>query len=135
MEYTETLKVPPIVQRLTFRFRNFSVSRLLPIFKGFGFGKFGPGKKTRFRKIWSRKKGSVSVSENLVSEIKSQFQFLKIWYRKKVSVSVSENLVSEKSLSFGQFGRGRKVPFRKIWSQKSLGLVSESLISEKKKSK
>ena len=33
-----------------------------------------------------------SVSENLVSEKKSQFQ--KIWSRKKVSVSVLENFVS-----------------------------------------
>merc|ERR1712115_229741 len=33
---------------------------------------------------------SVSVSENLVSENKSRYRFRKIWYRKKVSVSVSE---------------------------------------------
>ena len=46
-------------QRLTFRFRNFSVSKLLPNLWGFRF---------RFRKIWFRKKVSVSVSENLVSE-------------------------------------------------------------------
>ena len=60
---------------LTFRFRNFSVSRLLPIFEGFGFGEFGLGKKVL-----------VSVSENLVS--------------KKVSVSVSENLVLGKKARF-----------------------------------
>ena len=60
----------------------------------------------------------VSVSENLVSEKKSQFWFRKNWSGKKVSVSVSENrvseekyrfrfrknLVSEKSLGFGKFG-------------------------------
>ena len=34
---------------------------------GFGFGKLGLEKKSRFLKIWSRKKVSVSVSENLVS--------------------------------------------------------------------
>ena len=46
-------------QRLTFRFRNLGVSRLLPFFEGFGFsvGEFGLGKQV-----------SVSVSENLVSE-------------------------------------------------------------------
>ena len=66
----------------TSRFRNFC-----QFFEGigFGFGKFGIGKKV-----------SVSVSENLVSEKKSRYRFRKIWYRKKVSVSVSENLVSEK---------------------------------------
>ena len=58
---------------------------------GFGFGKFGFGKqvsvskkfglgqKSRFRNIWFRKKVSVSVSENLVSEKKSRFRFRKIW--------------------------------------------------------
>ena len=75
-------------QRLTFRFRNFLVSKLLPIFWGYRF---------RFRKIWYRKKSlgidfgklgigkkvSVSVSENLVSEKKSRYRFQKIWYRKK----------------------------------------------------
>ena len=57
---------------------------------GFGFGKFGLGNKSWFwfRKIWSRKKVSVSVSE--------------ILFRKKVSVS--ENLVLKKSLGFG-FGK------------------------------
>ena len=38
----------------------------------------------------------VSVLENLVSKKMYQFQFLKIWSRKKVSVSVSENLLWEK---------------------------------------
>ena len=40
-----------------------------------------------------------------------QFQFRKIWSRKKVSVSVSKNLVSEKSLGFGfgKFAMGKKV--------------------------
>ena len=37
-------------------------------------------KKSRFRKIWSKKKASVSVSESLVSEKKSRFQ--RIWSRK-----------------------------------------------------
>ena len=112
----------------TSRFQNFC-----QIFEGFGFGfgKFGFGKKVSgfgFKKIWSRKKVSVSVSENLVSEKKSRFRFWK-------------NLVSEKSLGFGfgKFGLGRKVSvsvsekfglgkksrfrFRKIWyRKKSLGI-------------
>ena len=46
-------------QSVTFRFRNFSVSRLLSIFGGLRF---------RFRRIWSWKKGSVS-------ENKSRYQF------------------------------------------------------------
>ena len=68
---------------------------------------------------------SVSVSENLVSDIKSRYRYRKIWSRKKslgigidkfglvrkVSVSVSENLVSEKKI---------------------LVSVSENLVSEKK---
>ena len=36
---------------------------------------------------------SVSVSENLVSEKKSRYRFRKIWYRKKVSVSVSVKIL------------------------------------------
>ena len=39
---------------------------------GFGFKKFGIGKKV-----------SVSFSENLVSEKKSRYRLRKIWYRKK----------------------------------------------------
>ena len=61
-------------------------SNLCQFLEGFviGFGKFGLGKKYRFRcqRIWSWKK--VSVLENLVL--------------KKVSVSVSENLVSGKKV-------------------------------------
>ena len=57
-------------QRLTFRFRNFSVSKLLPNLWGFRF---------RFRKIWFRKK-------------KSRFRFRKIWYRKKsIGIAFGQN--------------------------------------------
>ena len=66
---------------------------------GFGFGK-----------IWSRKKVSVPVSENLVSEEKYRFR---------------KNLVSEKSLGFGfgELGLGKKSQFRKIgYRKKSLGI-------------
>ena len=68
---------------------------------GFGFRKFGLGKKYwfRFRRIWSRiksigfgfgkfglgKKVLVLVSENLVSEKKSRYRFRsKFWYRHSV---------------------------------------------------
>ena len=67
---------------------------------------------------------SVSVSKNLVSEKSLGFGFEKIWSRKKVSVSVLENLdlekkswfrfrknlVSEKNLGlgFGKFGLGKE---------------------------
>ena len=94
-------------QRLTFRFRNFSVSRLLPIFWGFRF---------QFRRIWSQKK-SLGFGKFGLGK-KSRFRF-----RKTVSVSVLENLVSEKSFSFGKFGLEKK----------GLVLVSENLVSEKKK--
>ena len=61
---------------------------------GLGFEESGLGKK-------------VSVLKNLVSEKKSRFR--RIWSRKKVSVS--DNLVSEKSFGFGfgKFGLGKKV--------------------------
>ena len=66
---------------------------------------------------------SVSVSENLGSDIKSRYRYRKIWSRKKslgigidkfglvrkVSVSVSENLVSEKKSRYRS---------QKIWSRK-----------------
>ena len=48
-------------QRLTFRFQDFC-----QFFEGFGFGKFGFGKKSRFGKYLVSEKVSVSVSENLV---------------------------------------------------------------------
>ena len=50
-----------------------------------------------------------SVLEKLASKKMYQFQFRKIWSRKKVSVSVSKNLVLEKSLGFGKFAIGKKV--------------------------
>ena len=60
-----------------------------------GFREFGLGEKSPFWfwRIWSRKKISVSVSENLVSEKKSWFRFQRIWSRKK-------------SLGFREFGFG-----------------------------
>ena len=55
---------------------------------GFGFGKFGLGKKVSVsvsEKFGLGKKVSVSVSENLVSEKRSRYQFRsKFWYRHSV---------------------------------------------------
>ena len=54
---------------------------------GFGFGEFGLGKKYwfRFQKIWSLKRVSVSVSENMVSEKKFRCRFRsKFCYRHSV---------------------------------------------------
>ena len=70
-----------VVQRLTFRFRNFC-----QIFEGFGFGfgKFGIGKKSRFRfqKNLVSEKISVSVSKKFGLGKKSRSRFRKIWSRK-----------------------------------------------------
>ena len=46
-------------QSVTFRFRNFSVSKLFHFFGGFGFG---------IKKIWYRKKYWFRYRKNLVSE-------------------------------------------------------------------
>ena len=75
-------------QRLTFQFRNFSVSKLLPNLWGFSF-----------RKIWFRKKSlGFRLKKNLVLEKSLGFRKFgfgkkslgfsseKIWSRKKVSV-------------------------------------------------
>ena len=76
-----------------------------------------------FKNVAKSLRVSVWVSENLVSEKKSRFLF-----RKK--------LVSEKSLGFGKNGLGKKVSVSEnLVLETSLGLVSENLVSEKKKSK
>jgi len=64
-------------QSVTFRFRNFSVSKLFHFFDGFGFG---------IEKIWYRKKYWIRYRKNLVSE--------------KVSDSVSEKFGIGKSFGF-----------------------------------
>ena len=97
---------PTSDQRLTFRFRNFSVSKLLPIFEGFGFGKFGLEKKV-----------SVSVLKKLVLEKSMGFSFGKFGFRKKVSV-------------LEKFGLGKKSRFRKVWSRKkSFGFRKDWIIN------
>ena len=57
-------------QRLTFRFRNFSVSRLF--------------RRLRFRRIWYRKESLGFGFERFGLKKKSQFRFRKIWSRKKI---------------------------------------------------
>ena len=53
---------------------------------GFGFGKFGLGRKYRFR--FRKNLVSVLVSENLVSQKKSRYRFRSnFWYRYSVLVS------------------------------------------------
>ena len=122
------LQVPNFISKDVEKSRFRSRSRdFCQIFEGigFGFGQFGLGKKSRFRKslvtekslgfekFGLGKKVSVSVSEKFSLGKKSRvrfweiwsrkksigFGFGKIWSRKKVSVSVSENLVSEKKVS------------------------------------
>ena len=73
-----TRSAGPGYQSVTFRFRNFSVSKLFHFFDGFGFG---------IEKIWYRKKYRIRYRKNLVS--------------KKVSDSVSEKFGIGKSFGFG----------------------------------
>ena len=65
-------------QSVTFRFRNFSVSKLFNFFSGFGFG---------IEKFWYRKKYRIRYRKNLVSE--------------KVSDSVSLKFGIGKSFGLG----------------------------------
>ena len=104
-------------QRLTFRFRNFLVSRLLPIFLGFrfrkiwsrkkslgfgygkfglkkkslgfSFGEFGLGKKFRLRKIWSKKKSRFGFGKLDLGKEKIKIT------RKKLDQVNSANLLFE----------------------------------------
>ena len=121
-------------QRLTFRFRNFSVSKLLPIFWGFRF---------RFRKIWYRKKSfsfgfgkfgigkKVSVSEKFGLGKKSPFRkiwywkksigFGEIWYRKKSQFRFPKTWYWKKNIGFGEIRYRKKVAVS----------VSKNLILEK----
>ena len=69
-----------------------SVSKDLASKKSLGFVKFGLGKKSLgfgTGESGLGKNVSVLVLENLVSEKMSRFWFRRIWSRKKVSVSVS----------------------------------------------
>ena len=91
------------IEKSRFRFRSRNFCQFLEGF-GIGFGEFG-----------LRKKVSVLVLENLVSEKKSRFRFRRIWSRKKVSVSVLENLVSEKK-SWYRFRS-------KFWYRHSVALI------------
>ena len=79
-------KIVKDIEKSQFQSRSRDICQFLEGFN-FGFGEFGLGKKYVFwfQKIWSRKKVSVSVLENLVSEKKSRYRFRsKFWYRHSV---------------------------------------------------
>ena len=78
---------------------------------------------------WLKKTVSVSVSENFVTKESLGFGFAKFGLEKSLSFD-SENLVREKSFGFGKF-----VPEKKVFVSVLENLVSEYLVSEKKKSK
>ena len=78
-------------QSVTFRFRNFSVSRLLSIFGGLRF---------RFRRIWSWKKGSVS-------ENKSRYQFWSNFWSQCIPIDHIW-LADFPTMYFHQFCHGRQ---------------------------
>ena len=93
-------------QSVTFRFRNFSVSKLFHLFfmvsvsvsKFFGIEKsIGIG----FEKIWYQKKYRYRFRKNLVSKKVLVLVSEKIWYRKKYRIWYRKKLVSEKSFGFG----------------------------------
>jgi len=97
-----------VCQSVTFRFRNFSVSKLFHFFYGIGIG---------FGNFWYRKKYRYRFRKNLVSE--------------KVSVSVSKIFGIEKSIGIGfefflvsikvsesvseKIGINKSISFEKIW--------------------
>ena len=96
---------------MTFRFRNFSVSKLFHFFDGIGFG---------FEKFWYRKKYRIRFRFFLVS--------------KKVSDSVSKFFGIEKSIGFGfdffWFRKSIGLGFETFWYRKkdqikSLGNLPE----------
>ena len=93
-------------QRLTFRFRNFWVSRLLVSKKKFWFRKIGYRKKSLgfgFREFGFGKNFAFGI---LGLKKKSRFWFRKIWSWKK-----------SPGFSIREFGLGKK--FRNIWSRKN----------------
>jgi len=79
-------------QSVTFRFRNFSVSKLFHFFWWYRY---------RFRKILVSKKVSVLVSKKFGIEKSIGIGFEKKLVSKKVSVSVSKNFGIEKSIGIG----------------------------------
>ena len=96
------------------------------IFEGFGFEKFGLGKKV-----------SVSVSEKFGLRKKSWFRFWKIWSYKKVLVSEKFRFGNKSrfrkicyrkkspGFGFGKFGMGKKSRYRfrsKFWYRHSVSL-------------
>ena len=71
--------------------------------KSLGFGKFGLG-----RKVSVSVSNKFGLGKKYPVWFKKKSRFRKIRSRKKGSVLVSENVVSEKSLGFGKFGIGKE---------------------------
>ena len=69
-----------IFEGFGFDFRKFGLGKKVSVSVS---KKFGLGKKSRFQKIWFRKKVSVSVSKKFGLGKKSRSRFRKIWSRKK----------------------------------------------------
>ena len=76
-----------VLQSVTFRFRNFSVSKLFHFFWWYRY---------RFRKILVSKKVSVSVSKNFGIKKSIGIGFEKNWYRKKYRYRFRKKLVLKK---------------------------------------
>ena len=79
-------------QSVTFRFQNFSVSKLFHFFLWYRY---------RFRKFLVSKKVSVSVSKKIGIGKKYRYRFRFFLVSEKVSVSVSKFFGIEKSIGIG----------------------------------
>ena len=96
--FVNTVSLWYIQQSVTFRFQNFSVSKLFHFFDGFGFG---------IEKIWYRKKYRIRYRKNLISEKSFGFGFVQIWgivthwYQESLSCSIALNA------GRGKAGRGK----------------------------
>ena len=116
-----------INQSVTFRFRNFSVSKLFHFFDGIGFGfeKFQYRKKYRFRFRFFLVSEKISdlVSKFFGIEKKYRIRFRFLLVSKKVSDSVSKFFGIEKSIGFG---------FDFFWFRKSIGFGFEIFWYQKK---
>ena len=103
-------------QSVTFRFQNFSVSKLIHFLDGIGIG---------FKNFWYRKKYRYRFRKFCQNFEGFSFNFGKFGLKKKFWFWFQKNLVSEKKSGFRI----------NLVSGKSFGSVLENMVSEKKKSK